>query len=110
MDNVKDDNYFASKILADITFLIEHTKSITRRQLTEDEVLQDCVMFRLVQIAENASRLTQEFKIRHKNIDWQAINGLRNRIVRDYGKVDLGIIYDTVKDDLPTLKAVLSEI
>ena len=110
MDNVKDDRYYVNKILTDISFLIEHTKTITKQQLTEDEVLQDCVMFRLVQIAENASRLTQEFKIRHKNIDWQAINGLRNRIVHDYGKVDLGIIYDTVKDDLPTLKSVLSEI
>ena len=110
MDNVKNDNYFVGKILTDITFIIEHTTAITEREFSVDEVLQDCVMFRLVQIAENASRLTQEFKIRHKNIDWQAINGLRNRIVHDYGKVDLGIIYDTVKDDLPTLKAVLSEI
>ena len=32
-----------------------------------------------------------------------AVYGLRNRIVHDYGSVDLGIVYDTLKDDIPEL-------
>ena len=31
------------------------------------------------------------------------MRGMRNRIVHDYGEVDLSIIYDTLKDDLPAL-------
>ena len=40
----------------------------------------------MVQIAESASKLTAEFKRKHGSIDWQAINGMRNRIVHDFVK------------------------
>ena len=31
------------------------------------------------------------------------MKGMRNRIVHDYGEVDLKIVYDTIKLDLPKL-------
>lgn len=39
----------------------------------------------------------------YPNIPWYKISGLRNRIVHDYGTVQLDIIYNTVKEDLPNL-------
>lgn len=68
-----------------------------------NELLLDSVMFRLIQISENSDRLTPEFKEVHSDIPWHAMRGLRNRIVHDYGKVDMSIIYDTVINDLPEL-------
>ncbi len=109
MDNGKDDGYYLSKILTDVSFVIAHTQNITLEELSENEVLLDSVMFRMVQIAESASKLTAAFKKEHGIVDWQAINGMRNRIVHDYGRVDLSIIYQTVTKDLPKLKEFLSE-
>lgn len=43
-----------------------------------------------------------------KEIPWNSIYGLRNRIVHDYGNVDLGIIYETLKYDIPQLLEALS--
>lgn len=60
-------------------------------------------MFRLIQISENAKKLTNDFINKHKEIPWIAIYGLRNRIVHDYGNVDLHIIYDTLSKDIPNL-------
>ena len=108
MDNVKDNSYYLSKILTDVSFVIAHTQEITLEDLTQNEVLLDSVMFRMVQIAESASKLTTEFKRKYGSVDWQAINGMRNRIVHDYGKVDVSIIYQTVTKDLPKLKEYLS--
>ena len=31
------------------------------------------------------------------------MKGLRNRIVHEYGKVDLSVVYETVRDDIPEL-------
>lgn len=59
--------------------------------------------FRLIQIQENAKKLTDEYKAAHKNIPWIDIAGLRNRIVHDYGNVDLKIIFSTLTDDVPWL-------
>ena len=64
-------------------------------------------MFRLIQVSENSARLTADFRTRYNSIPWQAIKGLRNRIVHDYGEVEKSIIYDTIKDDLPVLLAEL---
>ena len=46
----------------------------------------------------------------YPNIPWNKISGLRNRIVHDYGSIQLDIIYNTVKDDLPKLIVDLNEI
>lgn len=103
----KNDIYYLSKIVTDLGFLLEHTKGLTKHQIQADEVLLDCIMFRLVQISENSDRLTDEFKARYNDISWRAIKGLRNRIVHDYGTVDISVIYDTVAKDIPALYEIL---
>lgn len=37
-------------------------------------------------------------------IPWTDIAGLRNRIVHDYGNVDLEVVYETLTNDIPQLK------
>lgn len=103
MDNKKDNTYYVRKIVTDLRFLIAHTQELTRENMKENEVLLDSIMFRLVQISENSVRLTEDFKRRYGEIPWTAIKGLRNRIVHEYGEVDLSIVYDTVKKDVPFL-------
>ncbi len=103
MGNIKGDDYFSSKIVADLSFIVEHTKDIDICELSHNEVLLDSMMFRLIQISENAKRLSDDYKERRNYIPWIAIYGLRNRIVHDYGSVDLDVIYSTLKDDIPVL-------
>ena len=38
------------------------------------------------------------------------MKGMRNRIVHEYGNVDLAVVYDTVKNDIPELLCKLEEI
>lgn len=107
MDNIKDDNYYVRKIIADMEFIVNHSKNINNEQFSENELLQDSMLFRLIQISENAVRLSNDFKNEHDEVPWFAIKGLRNRIVHDYGNVDLQIVYDTIKDDIPSVLALL---
>ena len=60
-------------------------------------------MFRLVQVAENSDKLTITFKTEHKELPWREVKGMRNRIVHDYGFIDLTIIYDTVIHGIPEM-------
>ena len=108
MDNVKDDNYFAGKIRKDIDFIVKHTKDIAKEDLNKNEILLDSMMFRLIQISENARKLSDEYKAVHAAVPWQAIYGLRNRIVHDYGHVDLEIVFSTLKNDIPRLLELFS--
>jgi uncharacterized protein with HEPN domain len=103
MINSKDDDYYINKIILDLQFISIHMNEITIEQFNHDELLQDSMMFRMIQISENPKKLSNTFKSIHNNIPWYAISGLRNRIVHDYGNVDLSIIYETLKNDIPSL-------
>lgn len=93
--------YYLKKMLKDIHFILENTKGITLAQLENNEILCDSVLFRLIQISENSMKLTGEFKEVHRDIPWQAIKGMRNRIVHEYGEVELNIVHQTITEDIP---------
>ncbi len=101
MDNIKNDAYYIKKMLKDINFIIEKTNGITLEELEANEVLCDSVLFRLIQISENSVKLTTEFKASHNDIPWQAIKGMRNKIVHEYGDVEFDIVHQTITEDIP---------
>lgn len=103
MNNLKNDEYYVGKILTDLHFIAEHMEGVTIKALGENPVLLDSMSFRLIQIQENAKKLSEEYKAAHASIPWKDIAGLRNHIVHDYGNVDLSIIFSTVTDDVPYL-------
>ena len=107
MDNLKTNEYYLNKIVADVEFMLEHTKGKSKNQIEENPLLVDSIMFRLVQITENANKLTDEFKEENSNIPWRAIKGMRNRIVHNYGEINLDIVYDTVVNSIPELYKAL---
>ncbi len=110
MDNKKDDRYYLNRILSDLSFLIEHTRVLSREEFEANELLLDSVMFRLIQISESYDLLTDGFKTRHSGIPWRAMKGMKNRIVHGYGEGDLSVVYETVTEDLPFLHAQLSAL
>ncbi len=107
MDNVKNDNYYIQKIKQDLEFISKHMKNVDIEELGTNELLLDSMLFRMIQISENSRKLTDNFKKEKENIPWGALYGLRNRIVHDYGNVDLNIVFETLKTDIPDLLKLL---
>ena len=70
--------------------------------------LEYSMLFRMIQISENVKKLSTEY--RENELPWNELIGLRNRIVHDYGNVDLNIVYETLKYDIPDLLERLSSI
>ena len=110
MDNIKGNQYYLDRIKTDLEFVIAHTQGKTKEEIEADELLIDSIMFRIIQIAENNSRLTDQFKAEHIEVPWIAIKGMRNKIVHDYGYVDLTIVYDTVIYGIPDMYEKLKSI
>ena len=97
------------EILIDLRFIVKHMEGVTIKALRENEELLDSISFRLIQIQGNAKKLTEAYKAAHHTIPWTDIAGLRNRIVHDYGNVDLDIIFSTLTDDIPWLLTELEK-
>lgn len=109
MDNYKNDTYYLDKIRTDMTFVIAHMKDVDLQELNNNEVLLDSMLFRMIQISENVKRLSEEYKENNSNLPWNELTGLRNRIVHDYGNIDLNIVFETLKYDIPELMERLTE-
>ena len=76
---------------------------------SKDGLLNDAIMFRLVQLGENSQRLIREFKASHPNVPWGLIAGFRNGIVHDYAKTDQAVVYEIVSKDLKDLRTALAQ-
>ena len=109
MDNIKNDAYYIQKIRQDLEFIVIHMQDIGIQELNENEILLDSMLFRMIQLSENAKRLSEEYKQERKRIPWNAIYGLRNRSVHDYGNVDLDVVFETLKNDIPELLKSMSD-
>lgn len=109
MDNIKNDQYYLNKIRTDIAFIIAHMKNVNIKELKNNEVLLDSMLFRMIQISENAKRLSEEYRISKSNLPWNELTGLRNRVVHDYGNVNLTIVFETLTCDIPELMEQLRE-
>lgn len=110
MDNDKNDTYYLEKIKSDLKFVISHTEGKTQEEIENNDLLIDSIMFRIIQIAENNNKLSDEFKTKHKEVPWVAIKGMRNRIVHAYGHVDMSFVYDTVAHGIPEMYSRIKEL
>ena len=107
-----------SKDFRTLQKLYKHTQTIIKycsacRSLEEFESNSMCVeatVFNLMQIGELAkTSLSDEAKTSLSAIPWQQIYGLRNRIVHGYEGVSMRIVWDTVAEDIPSLKDQLKK-
>ncbi len=54
-------------------------------------------------VGEAASRVSVDTREANSAIPWREITGMRNRLVHAYFGIDLRQVWDTVRDDIPSL-------
>lgn len=80
-------------------------------EFTNDILLQDAVVFNLVQIGEIAkTRISEELIKNQSTIPWKKMYGFRNRLIHDYTNIIIDVVYDTVIEDLPFLLSKLKTL
>ena len=76
-----------------------------------DTMLQEACVFNILQIGELAKNgLSEELTAAHPEIPWKQIYGMRNRIVHGYEGVQLRIVWQTITESFPVLRAALSAL
>ena len=66
--------------------------------------LQDATLRRLQLIGEAVKNIPSEIKKKFNNVEWKKIAGFRDIVTHAYFDVDLDIVWDIVKNNLPLLK------
>lgn len=93
---------------------VEITKGKTRQDLDDERLLNLAVVRLLEIIGEAANKIPREECWKYPEIPWSAIVSMRNRLIHAYGDIDLDIVWQVVKDNLPTLieqlKVIISNL
>ena len=100
--------------LKQIAHSIQRIKSIihlkNKEEFLNSEDMQELVAFNLINIGENAGKISDELKLSNSTIPWRQISALRNIIVHDYINIQQNIIWNTVKNDIPKLEEEINSL
>ena len=89
---------------------MEFAAGKTRMDLEKDRLHMLAIIKSIEIIGEVASKVTDAFKTKNNKIPWNDIINMRNRLIHAYFDVNLDIVWQTVKTDLPDLIKDLEEI
>jgi uncharacterized protein with HEPN domain len=85
-------------------------ESRARSDLDTDRMLNLSLVRLLEIVGEAANRTTKEDRKRYPQIPWPKIVGLRNRLIHGYDLVDFDVLWQIVKEDLPSADQELEQI
>jgi uncharacterized protein with HEPN domain len=79
-------------------------EGVSYKQFEEDFRINFAVIRALEIIGEATKRLPESIRNQYRNIPWRGMAGMRDRIIHGYDKVDLQIVWEVVKKDIPQIK------
>ena len=88
----------------------EYSKDLSYDDFASIRVEFDAIMMQIIVIGEAVNQLSDEFKEKYHDQPWHKAVGLKNQTAHGYIDIKPGIVWDTVKTDLPVLKRNILEI
>ncbi len=102
----KDRDYllFLEDILDSIDKIEAYTQDLSFEEFRENEMAIDAVIRNFEIIGEAISNIPEELKEDYPEVEWKEATGFRNVMIHDYFGVDSETVWETVQNNLPSLK------
>ncbi len=107
---IKRDDEFLRQIIEHIANIGVHLKKVTREKFDKSMLHRAAVVREITVIGEATKKLSEETKSRFKEIPWNEIAGMRNRLVHEYFDVDYDIVWNVATKDLPSLESKIEKV
>lgn len=100
----KDDDVYLKHIQDAINDINGFVKGMDRDNFLNNKAIKYAVVRSLKIIGEAGKHLSKGFRDKHKDIPWDDICGMRDKLIHDYIGVDYTIVWKAVEKDIPVLK------
>ena len=105
----RDDAFLLDMLLA-ARDAVAFVAGLTLHQFERNRLHQHAVLKAIEIVGEAAGRIGLDTRRAHPEIPWPELIGMRNRLVHAYFDIDVGLVWDTVQNNLPALIARLEPL
>jgi uncharacterized protein with HEPN domain len=106
----KDRNILLLNILESIKKIKKYTNEMTYDLFIQDDKTIDACVRNFEIIGEVSSKIDEDFKIEHSEIEWKRMKGLRNRMIHDYSGIDYQVVWDIITEYLDELEYQVEQL
>lgn len=106
----RTDNDFLSDIKEAARRTTSYTENMTYEDFLEDIKTQDAVIRNIEIIGEGAKNISEELKNKYMEIPWKSMAGIRDKLIHHYFGVNLDIVWNVVKEELPEIILQIEDI
>ena len=106
----KDPQVFLKHILESIEWIEKDVMNLSEDQFMGNIPMQDAVVRRIEIIGEAVRNLPNDFKQVNPGPPWQDIADMRNKLIHEYFNVDLELVWEVIKKDLPPFKLQIERL
>ena len=87
-----------------------YTTGLSEEAFRLDVKTTDAVVRNFEVMGEAARHVDDEFAAAHPEVEWAEVRGFRNVLAHAYFGVDIAILFQTVRDDVPRLIAAITPL
>ena len=106
----REDSVYLNDILESILLIEEYVLDKSEYEYSEELLVQDADNRRFEIIGEAATRISDDFKSRHPEIEWNLMKAMRNKLSHEYFGISTATIFLTIKSHLPVLKEQIEKL
>ena len=107
---MKEDLAFIEHILDNINAIEKFSKNLKKERLMSDRLRQSAIVREIEIIGEAVKNISETLKNKHPEVEWREIVSTRDKMIHHYFGLDLNIVWDIIKEDLPNLKEKILKI
>lgn len=97
-------------ILDSIKYIEIFIRNVSKDSFIKNREKQNAVIREIEVIGEAVANLPDSFRKRYPDVQWKEIVGTRDKMIHHYFGVDLDIVWDIIKEDIPNLKEKILKI
>jgi len=85
-------------------------QDVSYQKFEDDFVINFATVRALEIIGEATKRLPLDFRNQYPAVPWKDMAGMRDRIIHGYDNVNLQVVWDAVKYEIPRVKPLIQQI
>lgn len=101
---------FLEDVLEAIDKIARYTQGMSQEQFEKNELVVDAVLRNIEIIGEASANIPDSIRESYPNIPWKRMVGLRNIVIHAYFQVNLKIIWQIIKVNLPEVEPSIRQI